>query len=69
MSIIGDGVEKTLTYEEATAILAEPGYNAYGRLRLYGIIADGESAGQLTAIKSQQNLERFSYTRIYSVER
>lgn len=69
MSITGDGVEKTLTYEEAAAILAEPGYDAYGRLRLYGIIADGESAGQLTVIKSQQNLDRFSYTRIYSVER
>ncbi|MEN3225034.1 hypothetical protein PUR22_29650 [Mycolicibacterium porcinum] len=69
MSIIDGGVEKTLTYDEAAAILAEPGYDAYGRLRLYGVIADGESAGQLTAIKSQQNLNRFSYTRIYSVER
>ncbi|UBV13022.1 hypothetical protein [Mycolicibacterium fortuitum] len=69
MSIIDGGVEKTLTYEEAAAILVEPGYDAYGRLRLYGVIADGESAGQITAIKSQQNLDRFSNTRIYSVER
>ncbi|KLI07148.1 MULTISPECIES: hypothetical protein [Mycobacteriaceae] len=69
MSIIDGGVEKTLTYDEAAAILAEPGYDAYGRLRLYGVIADGESAGQLTAIKSQQNLDRFSYTHICSVER
>lgn len=69
MSITGDGVEKTLTHDEAAAILAEPGYDAYGRLRLYGIIAEGESAGQITAIKSQQNLDRFGYSRIYSVER
>ena len=46
MSVFGDGTEKNLTYDEAAAILAEPGYDAYGRLRLYGIIADGESAGQ-----------------------
>lgn len=69
MSPIGDGTEKNLTYDEAAAILAEPGYDAYGRLRLYGAIADGDSAGQLVAIKSQQNLERFSYSRIYSIER
>lgn len=69
MSPLGDGVEKTLTYDEAAAILAEPGYDAYGSLRLYGVIADGESAGQPTAIKSQQNLDRFSYSRIYSIER
>lgn len=69
MSIIGDGVEKTLSYDEAAAVLAEPGYDAYGRLRLYGVIADGECAGQLTAIKSQHNLDQFNYTRIYSIER
>lgn len=69
MSIIGDGIEQTLTYDEAAAILAEPGYDAYGRLRLYGIIAEGESAGQIAAIKSKQNLDRFGYGRIYSIER
>ncbi|MEN4465459.1 hypothetical protein ABFV47_14500 [Mycolicibacterium fortuitum] len=69
MSVIGDGTEKTLTYDEAAATLAEPGYDAYGSLRLYGVIADGETAGQIIGIKSQQNLDRFSYTRIYSIER
>lgn len=69
MSLIGDGTEKTLTFDEASAILAEPGYDAYGRLRLYGVIADGESAGQLAAIKSQHYLEKHNYSRIYSVQR
>lgn len=58
-----------MTYDEAAAILAGPGYDAYGSLRLYGVIADGAPAGQPTAIKSQQNLDRFRYSRIYSIER
>ncbi|MFZ2238396.1 MAG: hypothetical protein WAV90_02490 [Gordonia amarae] len=69
MSIIGDGVETDLTYNEAQAILSEPGYDAYGRCRLYAIIADGECAGQIAAIKSQYYLDRHNYSRIYSVTR
>ena len=69
MPIIGDGVEKDLTYDDAKTILSEPGYDAYGNLRLYGIVAEGETAGQIIGIKSLQNLDRFSYSRIYSVER
>ncbi|TLH48983.1 hypothetical protein [Mycolicibacterium aubagnense] len=69
MAVFGDGVETELTRDEAAAELAVPGYDAYGKVRLYGVIADGETAGQIVPIKSQQNLDRFSYSRIYSVER
>lgn len=60
-------METTLTHAQALAVLTTPGYDAYGSVRLYGVIGEPhESAGQLVAIKSVQNLDRMPYARIYS---
>lgn len=57
-------MEQDITAEQALQVIADHG--GYGAVRVYGIIADGECAGQAVAIKSRQNLERFNYSRIYS---
>ena len=57
-------MEQDITREQALQVLAENG--GYGAVRVYGIIADGECVGQAVAIKSRQNLDRYSYSRIYS---
>jgi len=67
--IFGSGTETPLTYDEAKELLARPGYDAYGPLRLYGVILGGDTDGQAVAIKSHHNLDRFTYSRIYSVRR
>lgn len=55
-----------MTIEEAREILETPGYDAYGSLRIYGIIEGGESHGQITAIKSVYHLEKRDYSEIYT---
>lgn len=44
--------------------------DAYGSTRLYGIIGEAEEcAGQIAGIKSEYHLDRFNYSRIYTVSR
>lgn len=64
-----EGDEVELTYEQAYELLTDRSHDAYGQVRLYGIIGEGETAGQIIGIKSVQNLERFQYDRIYTIER
>lgn len=59
--------EENITLDDARALLTAPGYNAYGNIRLYGVIAEGASSGQAVGIKSTYHLDRFSYSRIYVV--
>lgn len=59
-------METTLTYSEAHDMITSADFNGYGSTRLYGIIADGECAGQMTAIKSLHNLDRYNYSKIYA---
>lgn len=58
-------MEFTLTLNEAQSIIEAPSFNGYGSDRLYGIIGEGDSAGQIYAIKSTYHLEKFTYSRIY----
>ena len=58
-------MEQDVTVEQALAIIAEHG--GYGAVRVYGVIADGESAGQVSAIKSRTHLETRTYSRVYVV--
>lgn len=57
-------MEQDITVEQALAVIAEHG--GYGAVRVYGILADGECAGQISAIKSRTHLEERRYSRIYS---
>lgn len=50
-----------LTIQAARNILTEPGYDAYGNFRIYGILDDG----QILAIKSEYQLDRFAYARVW----
>ena len=56
-----------LTVEQARSILREPGYNAYGTFRLYGVVGDGPSQGQMVAIKSEYYLDQYTYSEVYGV--
>lgn len=58
-------METTLTFEEAHRIITAEDFNGYGSNRLYGIIGEGDTAGQIYAIKSTHHLEKFTYSRIY----
>lgn len=62
----GDQVlaEQPLGVVQTRAILKDPTYDAYGPVRLYGTIAEGESKGQRVAIKSEYHLDRFKYSSI-----
>lgn len=66
-SIYGDSTEYDVTKDEALAVLAEHG--GYGSSRVYGVIADGDTAGQSVGIKSPQNLDAHTYSRIYVIAR
>jgi len=57
-------MEKELTLEQAQEFVKTR--DGYGSTRLYGIIADGDFAGQTVAIKSTYHLERYTYSRIYT---
>lgn len=57
-------METDITMEQALDIIANHG--GYGAVRVYGVLADGECAGQLSAIKSRTHLETRSYSRIYA---
>lgn len=59
--------EVELTAAQAADVIGTPGYDAYGGFRIYGTIADGESAGQSVGIKSLSNLNGRSYSRIWGV--
>lgn len=48
----------TITEEEAREILGAPGYDAYGRVRVYGIYGPGPFKGQIAGIKSNAMLDR-----------
>lgn len=61
-------MEQDITREQAHQLLSD-GLGGYGETRMYGIIAEGETAGQVVAIKSIQNLDRFEYSRIYLITR
>lgn len=61
-------MEQDITKEQAAELFAN-GLGGYGTTRVYGIIAEGETAGQIIGIKSLQNLDRFEYSRIYTVTR
>lgn len=41
----------------------------YGSTRLYGIIGEGDSIGQIVGIKSEYHLDRIRYVRLYLVSR
>lgn len=47
-------MEVTVTYNEARELLTQPGYDAYGKTRLYGI-----KDGYIDSIKSLYQLEKF----------
>lgn len=57
-------MEQDITKEQALEVIADHG--GYGAVRVYGILADGECAGQVSAIKSRVHLEERNYSRIYS---
>lgn len=59
-------METNLTLEEAREIIASATFDGYGSTRLYGVIGEGDSAGQTVPIKSLHHLNRFNYSRIYS---
>ena len=58
-------METAITNDQAIEILSGAGHDAYGRVRLYGYIADGhESAGQMVAIKSITMLQKYPLASI-----
>ena len=57
-------METTLTRDQALDVIKVHG--GYGAVRVYGIIADGPSAGQISAIKSVHHLETRQFSRIYA---
>jgi hypothetical protein len=57
--------EHTITFEYAEKWLQKN--DPWGTTRLYGIIGEGETAGQIIGIKTQFQLERFKYSRIYLI--
>lgn len=56
--------EQTITADEARTILNTPGYDAYGRLRIYAVWHN-----QIVSIKSNYYLDRYEADaiRIYTV--
>ena len=57
--------ETDLTIEQAREFISN--HDAYGAVRLYGVIADGEeSEGQIVAIKSEYYLNKYVFSRIYT---
>lgn len=57
--------EIDLTVKQAREFISN--HDAYGAVRLYGVIADGEDgAGQIVAIKSEYYLNKYVYSRIYT---
>lgn len=59
-------METNLTLEEAREIITSDTFDGYGSMRLYGVIGEGDSAGQLAPIKSLHHLTRFNYSRVYA---
>lgn len=57
-------METTITIAEAKEILETPGYDAYGKLRIYAVWS-----GQIVSIKSTYYLEKYGWTaeRIYTL--
>lgn len=57
--------QTTLTIEQAREFIRNN--DAYGRIRLYGVIADGEECeGQIVAIKSEYHINKYVFSRIYT---
>ncbi|TCN53578.1 hypothetical protein EV641_106224 [Rhodococcus sp. SMB37] len=65
--IFGASHERDITKNEALSIIAEHG--GYGSTRVYGVIAVGDTAGQIVGIKSPQNMAAHAFSRIYVIER
>lgn len=63
--IFGKATEQYVDPETAREILESPGYDAYGSVRLYGELSDGQSI----AIKSVQNLEKYNPVKVRVVSR
>lgn len=62
-----------LTVEQAREILAVPGYDAYGSVRLYCVYGKhSQFAGQIGSIKSEwqlNDLQCEGFDRLYMIER
>jgi hypothetical protein len=51
-------METDITIHEAKAIINKEGYDAYGKVRIYGVFGkDSIYSGQITPIKSIQHIE------------
>jgi hypothetical protein len=57
-------VETELSDLEARYFLRSS--DVWGTTRLYGIIGDGECAGQIAAIKSVHTLDKYTWSRLYT---
>lgn len=62
-------MEITLHIDKARIHLNSPEFDGYGDERMYGVVEDGESAGQIVAIKSEYHLDKYQYSRVYLVLR
>ena len=58
-------MEHDVTREQALAIIAEHG--GYGTVRVYGVISDEPYTGSILGIKSEYYLDKYNYSRLYSV--
>lgn len=56
-------MEVDITTAQARELLSSPGFDAYGKVRIYGQL----EGGGLVAIKSVYHLEHYALTRVYTV--